>query len=196
MRLSRAPSGFTIVEMLVALAILAILATMAVPAFNEFFEKSRLRGAADNVVNFVNAQRLAAVKFDREVHTSIRGSGNAWCIGARMAANPGAAGQQVPAAVACDCANTPGTCLVDGEAAVFNSASLGGANSRPSIDAADISLTFDGRRGTLTNFANAGDVTISSTTARWKLRVDVLGLGQARTCYPSDSLPMGGYNPC
>ena len=195
MRRLRVPSGFTIIEMLVAVAILAILTVMAVPSFNEFFEKQRLRGAADSVVNFLNNQRLAAVKFDRQVHASVRGAGTDWCVGARMAADP-TVGQQVPAAGTCNCSVDAATCLVDGQATVFNVSTLGGANVRPSIDAADIALTFDGRRGTLTDFADAGNVVLTSSSARWKLRIDVLGLGQARTCVPADSLALNGFNPC
>lgn len=195
MRQSQNHLGFTVIEMMIAIAVVAVIAALALPAFTEFFEKSRLRGAADDVVSFFNAQRLASVKFDRQVSASVRGSGTSWCLGARMAPTP-AAGQQVAAAGTCDCSSDASTCLVDGQAATYDVSTIGASAVRPSIDSADIAVTYDGRRGTLTNFADAGNVVISSSSARWKLRVDVMPLGQARTCVPSDSLPVSGFNRC
>ena len=196
MRHPRILSGFTVVELMITVAVLAVMTALAVPAFTEFFEKSRLRGAADDVVSFFNAQRLAAVKFDRDVHVSVRGVGPDWCVGARMAAAPAAPGQQVPAVGTCDCFNDPSTCTVDSQPAVLASTRFGVATTRPTIDSADILITYDGRRGTLDDFADAGDVLLTSSSGRWALRVDVLVLGHARTCWPSDKLPMNGYNRC
>lgn len=187
--------GFTLIEMLVAVAVLVIMAALAVPAFNEFFEKARLRGATDDVVSFFNAQRLAAVKSDRQVRVSVHGADGDWCVGARMAADP-TPGQQVPAAAACDCSDDASECLVEGQAAVLSSASLGNASNRATIDAGDIAVTYDGRRGTLTPLAAGGNVVLSSSSGRWRLRVDVLALGQTRACVVSGSLVISGYSAC
>ena len=188
-------AGFSLIELMIAIVVLAVLVAIAVPSFQEFYEKARLRGAADDLISFFNAQRLAAVRSDRQVHASIRGAAAGWCAGARMAATP-AVGEQVPDALACDCNSNAALCLVDGQSAVLVSTDYGGANIRPTIDAADIALTFDGRRGTLTDFDDAGDVVLSSSSARWQLRIEVLGLGQARACVPAGSLSLSGYNAC
>lgn len=195
MRATARQAGVTLVELLIALVVLAILLAIAVPSFRDFFEKARLRGAADELVSFFGTQRQAAVRFDRQVHASIRGTTDVWCAGARMAPNP-VVGQQVPPAGTCDCSATPAECVVDGVVTVVTAADFGGAAARPTIDAADISLTFDGQRGTLANFANAGNVVLNSSSGRWQLRVDVLPLGQARACVPAGSASMGGFNPC
>jgi Tfp pilus assembly protein FimT len=171
------------------------MAALAVPAFTEFFEKSRLRGATDGLVSFFNAQRLAAVKFDRQVNVSIRGATNAWCVGARVADDP-TVGQQVPAATTCDCSDDATECVVDGQQTVLASTAFGGSGTRPSIDAADIAVVYDGRRGTLTPLAAGGNVVLTSNSGRWRLRIDVLALGQARACVPSGSPPLNGFNAC
>jgi type IV fimbrial biogenesis protein FimT len=196
MQRPKSRSGFTIIEMMIAVALVAIMTALAVPAFNDFFEKSRLRGAADDIAGFVGRQRLSAVRMDREVSLSVRGSGNAWCVGARQALNPANPGEAMPAATQCDCVADATRCVVGGEPAVLRSTGYGGAAARPTIDAADILLAFDGRRGTLTDFDDAGDVELSSSSGRWVLRVEVLGLGQPRICVPAGSLSLSGYSAC
>lgn len=188
-------SGFTLIELMITIVIVAVLLAIAVPSFRDFFEKARLRGAADDMVSFFNAQRLNAVRHDRDIHVSVRGAAGSWCVGARMAATP-TVGQQVAAAGTCDCSSAPAQCLVEGQSAILQASAYGGGGGGPSIDAADISLTFDGQRGTLTNFANAGDVLLSSSSGQWQLRVQISGLGQARLCVPAGQPFVGGINPC
>ena len=184
--------GLTLIELMVTIAVLAILLALAVPAFSDFFEKARLRGAADDLESFVNAQRLNAVRSDRDINLTLRGAGSNWCVGARAAADP-ALGAQVPPATACDCIDDATECTVGGQQAVLSSAASG---SSTTIDAADIAVVIDSQRGTLTNFANAGNVVLTSSSGRFQLRVDVQPLGQARTCVTAASEPMSGYSPC
>ena len=56
LRRASALSGFTLVEMMIALAIFAILAAIALPAFDSFIQGSRLRTYAND---FAAAARLA-----------------------------------------------------------------------------------------------------------------------------------------
>ena len=44
-------AGFTLVELMVAVAVFLILAAIAIPGFTTYLDKSRLRGAAYAVVN-------------------------------------------------------------------------------------------------------------------------------------------------
>ena len=75
-------SGFTLVELMIAVAVMVILAMLAVPSFTTYMEKSRLRGAADDVVNLIAQARQAGVKYDRDVNLAVEGNGNVWCLGA------------------------------------------------------------------------------------------------------------------
>ena len=65
--------GFTLIELMVALAVLAILAMAALPAYRDFFERYRLRGAVDDVTSVIATARAGAVKADRDVNVSIGG---------------------------------------------------------------------------------------------------------------------------
>jgi prepilin-type N-terminal cleavage/methylation domain-containing protein len=45
--------GVTLIELVVAMTVLAILATAALPAYRDFFERYRLRGAVDEVTSAI-----------------------------------------------------------------------------------------------------------------------------------------------
>ena len=94
---AKASSGFTLLELMVTIVVFVVLAALAVPGLSTYMEKSRLRGAADDVVNQLAQARQVAVKYDRSVSVATTGSGATWCLGAREAATP-AAGDQAAAA--------------------------------------------------------------------------------------------------
>ena len=63
MRYARERQGFTLIELMISLLVLAILAALATPSFADFFERNRVRGAADDVVSLIsNARGGATVK--------------------------------------------------------------------------------------------------------------------------------------
>jgi len=63
-------SGFTILELMIGLAIIAIMAGIAVPNMLAYIPKSRLNGAARMVMVDLMAQRMKAVKTNQrtQVH--------------------------------------------------------------------------------------------------------------------------------
>ena len=62
-RSSPAPAaGFTLMELMMTIAVLAILTTLAVPAFTQFIQNNRLAGQANEVVASLQFARTEALK--------------------------------------------------------------------------------------------------------------------------------------
>jgi len=144
----RQQSGFTLVELMITLAVAVILATLAIPSFVSFVEKSRLRGATDDLVALLNSSRAAAVKLQRDVNVSLGGSASgSWCAGASSAGNPASAGKNIPDAAACVC-TTANACQVDGASSTVSSAGYSGvtlSSVQLSSTTGDGSVTFNSK---------------------------------------------------
>jgi len=183
--------GFTLVELMVAVAVSFVLAALAAPGFVASLDKARVRGAADAVVDHVAQARQGAVMLGRDVLLSAKGIGATWCIGAVEAATP-AAGSQADAPVACDCVAAPATCVVDGRHGVVGSVQHPGVG----LVSESSALVFDGRLGARSD-AGAADTRsfeLVSATGRFALAVRVSPLGQATICSKRGNV--AGYPPC
>ena len=67
MRLCNKQSGFTLIEMMIIIAILAIFAGIAIPNYLAYLPKSRLNGAARQVMGDLMAARMKAVSLNHRV---------------------------------------------------------------------------------------------------------------------------------
>lgn len=73
--------GFTLVELLVTLAIVAIVATFAVPSFSTLSANNRITATSNTLVGVFNLARAEAVKRSRIIRVSPR-LGTNWSSGA------------------------------------------------------------------------------------------------------------------
>jgi type IV fimbrial biogenesis protein FimT len=190
---SHAEAGFTLIELMVALVVFLILAALAIPGFTTYLEKSRVRGAADSVVNQIAQARQVAVKYDREVSLATTVTGSDWCLGALEAADP-APGQQATGAAACNCNTAPAACLVDGREMVVAKAQ----HRDIALSSHAATLTFDGRLGVRSDAsvgnADASSFALTSPSGRYSLTVRVSPLGQASVCTTTGNIL--GYPSC
>lgn len=185
-------AGVTLIELVVAIAVLAILLTLAVPAFGEFFERSRLRSAVDDVQSLLANARAGAVQTGRNVRVSFGGTTNVWCVGARAAQNPATPGGLMPEAAACDCADAGGAaCTVAGNRMVAD------GTGRPSVTVSTVAadFTFDNKSGVLTTLAPAS-VNFTSAPRNYVLQLNVSTLGHARICVPAGQKAFAGVSSC
>lgn len=200
----RQQSGFTLVELMITLAVAVVLVTLAVPAFRDLIDKSRLRGATDDIVKLLNNARGNAVKLGHNVNVAIQGT-TTWCAGAISATNPGTPGNQVAGVTACDC-NTPSTCVVGDTPVTVSNTSFGSSPTfvtLTSVDSAIAStgagnggITFTSKFGALDFSALPGSplVELRSPQGKFSTRITISPLGQTNAC--SVGKFMAGYPSC
>lgn len=164
--------GFTIIEMLVVIALIAILAALTVPSFTKTIERNQLRESAEAVKADLQLARRQAIKQSQNVtfDTNI-GNDGAWCYGYDT--------------TACNCAQA------DPAQADYCSMKrvIGTSFSSTDMTSAGLNPTFDFRRGT----SVASNVCLS--TDNFKLKVLNNAAGRVLICSDTTA-PVGGYESC
>ena len=185
-------SGFTLIELMVTLAVLAVVLAAALPSFADFFDKNRVRGAADGLISLISNARAEAVKNDLDVNIAFTGSGTSWCAGANAASLPSGGN---PAGIAGPCVCTDpanaAACRVSGQ----RSAVEVGAYPDVAIGSLPAALVFDSRLGVISPLGTR-NLTLTSPKGTYDLRVEVNALGQARLCVPTGKPAIAGVSGC
>jgi len=163
--------GFTLVELMVTIAIVGIIASMAVPSFSKMLERNRIKEAGQSLKADLLFARTEALKRSQAVAVSrITGDNGAWCYGLTTNAS-------------CDCSATPSTCEIK--------TVPGSSFSQTNIKSVFVANTiFDSRRGTSAN-AN----TCFSTT-NYTLKVKTSNVGRSLICTNNNSTSVIGIDYC
>lgn len=185
-------SGFTLVELMVTLAVLAIILAAAVPSFADFFDKYRLRGAVDDVVSVISDARAESVKIGRDVRVDFAGTTSAWCVAANPAAAP-SGGAAIGSPADCDC--SAGTCGAMPDGSVLAVPVGGHAGITASAATVAEAFNFDSRLGLISPLA-AHSATFTSPSGKYSLAVTVNPLGQASVCVPTGKPVIAGVSSC
>jgi type IV fimbrial biogenesis protein FimT len=81
MKMKNRTYGFTLIELMVTLAILAIVLTVAIPNFSSFQASSRLSAQANDLVTVLNYARVEALKRGSRVSVCKSSSGTSCATG-------------------------------------------------------------------------------------------------------------------
>jgi prepilin-type N-terminal cleavage/methylation domain-containing protein len=181
-------AGFTLIELAVAMMVLVILAMAALPAYRDFGERTRLRGAVEDVTSAIASARAAAVKSDRDVSVAFSGTTTEWCLGAAAAAEP-AGGAQMGDAAACDCSSDATACMAGEQRLVV---ALGDHEGVSMEDLPD-DFVFDSKLGVIQPTGTSCAV-FNSPNDVYQMQVSVNALGQTTTC--STGAAMAGVRQC
>ena len=170
--------GFTLVELLVTLAIAALLAGVAAPAMARFIDNARLRAATGDLARELVLARNHAYTFRKPIYFNVTVTGATWCYGWGETAD-------------CDCRSTRSTCqTLESDltrehlqtSADYPQIRLVPGNNRRTSRV----LRFSPVRGTATG------TTLELGNRSRQTRVIISILGRVRTCSPD----MTGYPPC
>lgn len=182
--------GFTVIELMVTVAVLLVIAVIAQPSLQASRHRAALRGTADQVLSFWNQARLEAAKRNRLVKVGVveSGSGAQFCLGAAET-TLGDANINVP----CDCM-TAGACDVatfpdsqsDLNGVTLTGVTLGGvAWPSGTMETAII----EPKRTALLDSGDAGTVSLVDPAGgkTYRLRLSVDGVGRGVLCEPTST---------
>ena len=190
-------SGFTVVELMITLVVLVILISLAVPSIRDLMDKSRLRGATDDIVNLLNFSRASAVKLGKQVNVSV--DSGSWCAGSVDAPDPGTPGDAIPGVSACDCTATTVACTIGGQNALVQSSSYSGVTVTSASGNVLLNgnggITFNPKFGSLDLSSLPTALTVRSPSGKYSTQITVAPLGEVYTCVVGGRF-ISGYPSC
>jgi type IV fimbrial biogenesis protein FimT len=77
--------GFSLIEMMVSIAIIVVLATFASSSYKAWIQNARIRTAAESIQNGIQVARAEAVKSNGPVQFDLRSTHSAWTVCTRPA---------------------------------------------------------------------------------------------------------------
>lgn len=79
LNLTSAPRGFTLIELVIAIAVLGILIALGIPSFTEWIHNTQVRNAAESALNGLQIARSEAVR-SNSFTQFILGPGTGWRV--------------------------------------------------------------------------------------------------------------------
>jgi len=203
--LAQKQQGVTLLELMIATAILGIIISVAFPSFSDVGDTQRLIGATEQLTNHIQQARSEAITANRTGYINFNADGSTtWQYGISTANNNCSLAATTPTtANACvivvddgDSTLDPGDGTVDtGDLVLmrFTDADWGDVSLNDAITGGGSQITFDPTRGTSTS----GRLGLVSGNGK-RLVIAVSLLGRPSICVPSNSITttVGNYSAC
>lgn len=181
----RSNSGFTLIELMVTVAVMLVLMMIALPSFEGLRQRSAIRGAGEQALSFWNQARLEAAKRNSMVKAGVSVSGSDFCLGAATTTDPADE-------FACDCFETdPDEDLYcdiarfPGDQSEWKGVTLSGT---PTLGSDDLDVDgfaiIEPKRTNLIDSSAAGTISLAGPPGHWsyKLNLHVDRFGRAMLC--------------
>lgn len=157
---TKTKSGFSLIEMLAAIAVLSLLVGVGIPSYYNFLAQKKVRLSTEELNNYMKIAQSQSLNKHSTYYLSLR-PGSSWCFG-------------ISDTVACDCA-VVNSCTVSGVQTRVQSTEYSGQPITLALTgytgaASNPSIVFNGGRGTVSaagtaSFSSAGlSATISTST--------------------------------
>ena len=187
----RRSRGFTLIELMVVVAIVIVVALVAMPSYQAQRQRAAVRGAGDQLLNFWNQARMEALKRNSMVKVGFRqsDSGATFCIGAATTTSSGDT-------TSCDCFSaSPSSNVCDvgrfpANNAEWHNVTLSGVTLGGGTNLSDMEpVVIDPKRLFLAVPADDGTVTLTAPTGprSYKLNLSVDRFGRGYVCQSSTS---------
>ena len=188
-------TGFTVIDLMISLAVLAIITSLALPSYRSILEKRQVTSGAEQIGAFLSSAQFEAVKHNQFVAVKYQTTPDGWCLGMRASDSSTAT---------CDCSSTVtditanNACAVDGAFRIFDSSVLNypGVLNSASVGGVDSTLVYDPVRG-LTINAESAKIQLLSDESHYALDVEVAVTGRVKICSNKDAnKDVPGYKEC
>jgi len=173
--------GFTLIELMVVVALAAVLLSLAAPSFTGFLAKKRVEGVLSELTTDLQYARSEAVSRNAPVRISF----GTYCY--VITAQP--ADGTTPTS---SCSQTTNPTLGTGATNVKQVQLKSGSTA--SFDSSSLSwLELDPVRGlaTFSTGATSGSIPVNSSIGSWQLQAQVCTMGRVSVCSPNSSV--AGY---
>ncbi len=178
---SPARAGFSLVELMVTVAVLGIIAAIATPSMVDMIDRKRAVGAVEEAYSLLHMARSEAIKQSRTTRVTMsEGAAGSWLIGL---------------------SHGSGACTDANDCKILESGTgvtrMSDPSRYPGVKLAASQATFAfNPRGLASGIAVDG-ATLDFTSQRgWTARLALNPIGRIRLCSPSATTNAGGYKPC